>query len=152
MTEKERVSNLYKTVYNGHPWIDINILETLESISAEQAYTKVKPEINSIWEIVNHMIQWRLNVLQRVQGKIMTTPGHNYFTKNSDPSEEAWKNTLISLEESQQQWIELLSDFNESDFEKIYPNNNLTYYEHIHGIIQHDVYHLGQIVILKKFI
>ena len=38
----------------------------------------------------------------------------------------------------------------EKDFEKIYPGNQLNYYEHIHGIIHHDIYHLGQIVLLAK--
>ena len=34
--------------------------------------------------------------------------------------------------------------------EKVYPNNGMSYYEHIQGIIQHDAYHLGQIVLLAK--
>ena len=42
--------------------------------------------------------------------------------------------------------------FDDADLAKIYVNNGHTYYEHIHGIIQHDVYHLGQIVILKKLL
>ena len=43
-----------------------------------------------------------------------------------------------------------LENFNESQFDKIYPSNKMTYYEHIHGILQHDAYHLGQIVLLSK--
>ena len=42
--------------------------------------------------------------------------------------------------------------FDESDFDKIYPSNKMSYYEHIHGIIQHDAYHLGQIVLLTKLV
>ena len=44
------------------------------------------------------------------------------------------------------------NDFDDADFDKIDPNKNHNFYEDIHGIIQHDVYHLGQIVILKKLL
>ena len=59
---------------------------------------------------------------------------------------------LQSLAKSQELWSACLSDFNDADFEKIDKNNNHNFYEDIHGIIQHDVYHLGQIVILKKLL
>ncbi|WP_235811010.1 DUF1572 domain-containing protein [Aequorivita aquimaris] len=39
-----------------------------------------------------------------------------------------------------------------ADFEKEYPTNKHSYYKHIHGIIQHDAYHLGQIVLLAKMV
>ena len=106
---------------------------TLKDITAEQAYRKINPNLNTIWEIVNHLIQWRKNILRRVQGETIITPDHNYFVPVIDPSEVAWAQSLQTLAKS-------------------HPNNNHTYYEHIHGIIQHDVYHLGQIVILKKLL
>ena len=53
---------------------------------------------------------------------------------------------------SQQQWIEFLKTFSENDFDKVYKNNSMTYYENIQGIIQHDAYHLGQITLLSKLI
>jgi len=45
----------------------------------------------------------------------------------------------------------LLKKITNSDFEKIYPSNGNTNYEHTHGIIQHDAYHLGQIVLFGKY-
>jgi uncharacterized damage-inducible protein DinB len=90
--------------------------------------------------------------LQRVHGNVIVTPENNYFEAVADTSPEAWKNTLKKLEESQTAWLNFLNNFNESNFENIYPNNKMTYYEHIHGIIQHDCYHLGQIVILAKMV
>ena len=150
MKETERIIKLFEDLYNGSPWIDVNIIGILEGITAEQAARHPFPKRNSIWEIVNHLISWRLNVLQRIRGKVIRTPRNNYFSPVKNTSESAWKNTLKRLRNSQQQWIDFLKVFKEKDFEKIYPNNNLNYYEHIHGIIQHDSYHLGQIVLLVK--
>lgn len=150
MKETQRIIKLFEDGYNGSPWIDVNLVGTLSTISAEQAAKRILVNRNSIWEIVNHIINWRINVLHRVKGKIIVTPDSNYFTKVIDTSLSAWKNTLKQLEESQKKWIDFLKDFKEKDFTKVYPNNKLTYYEHIQGILQHDAYHLGQIVLLAK--
>ncbi|MEO6173644.1 MAG: DinB family protein [Flavobacterium circumlabens] len=152
MSENKRISNLYQSIYNGNPWLEVTLSHTLENVTAEQAYRKVNPNLNTIWEIVNHLIQWRRNILRRVQGETVVAPDHNYFVPILDSSEAAWEQSLQSLAKSQELWNAFFEDFNDSDLEKIYVDNNHTYYEHIHGIIQHDVYHLGQIVILKKLL
>jgi len=152
MLESKRISNLYQSIYDGEPWLEVTLANTLKNVNAQQAYMKIHPNLNTIWEIVNHLIQWRRNILQRVQGETVITPDHNYFVPVIDPSEVAWAQSLQNLAKSQEQWNAFLNDFDDAHFEKIYANNNHTYYEHIHGIIQHDIYHLGQIVILKKLI
>ncbi|SHM57878.1 DinB family protein [Flavobacterium chilense] len=152
MSESKRVSNLYQSIYNGNPWLEVTLAHTLENVTAEQAYRKINPKLNTIWEIVNHLIQWRRNILRRVQGETIITPDHNYFVPVLDSSEAAWEQSLQNLAKSQELWSACLNDFNDADFEKIDQNNNHNFYEDIHGIIQHDVYHLGQIVILKKLL
>ena len=152
MQETKRITKLFTDIYNGSPWIDVNLTDTLSKLTAAQSANRPIPQCNTIWEIVNHLIQWRQNVLQRVQGKVIKTPSHNYFQKVKDTSPKAWKTTLNDLAGSQKQWLDFLKKFDENDFEKVYPNNGMTYYEHIQGIIQHDAYHLGQIVMLSKLV
>jgi len=96
------------------------------------------------------MISWREHDLKLVQGKAIKTPDNNYFAPINDTSETSWQNTLKKLEDSQFKWIDFLKKFQVKDFEKVDSINNMTYYEYIHGVIQHDAYHLGQIVLLKK--
>jgi uncharacterized damage-inducible protein DinB len=150
MKETERITKLFEDLYDGSPWIDVTILPNLKMLNAKQAANRIYPNWNTIWEITNHMISWRANVLQRVQGKILQTPSHNYVVPVEDISDSAWQSTLERFEETQQDWITFLKKFNSADFEKTYPPNAMTYYDHIHGILQHDAYHLGQIVIMMK--
>jgi hypothetical protein len=84
MTETKRILSLFEKLYNGSPWIDISILAVLENITAAQAARHTLPGCNSIWEITRHMIAWRNNVLQRVQGAILQTPDDNYFEQVTD--------------------------------------------------------------------
>jgi uncharacterized damage-inducible protein DinB len=152
MTEPLRLKSLFQKLYNGEPWIDVNIVGALQGITAGGAAKRLLQNSNSIWEITNHLISWRLNVLERVNGKIITTPDDNYFEIITDHSEKAWAETLHRLQNTQQQWLAFLNKSDTAGFEKLYPANSMTYYEHIQGIIQHDAYHLGQIVLLKKLL
>jgi len=149
MKETERIAELFEDIYDGDPWLGVSIMETLNRISPAMAAKKTAPW-NSIWQIVHHMIRWRQNVLQRVHGKLTHEPPDNYMSDVTDPSETAWQNMLKELKESQEQWTKFLQQMNEADLAKIYPGNNSSYYKNIHGILQHDAYHLGQLVLLVK--
>ena len=150
MTEQKRIKSLFEKLYNGIPWIDVNLFSTLKKISAKQASEKVLPKCNSIWEITDHLISWRLNVLRRLKGEEIINHENNYFDIVKDKSPKAWKNTLKNLEESQKLWLIYLNGIKTVEFDKVNKRNNMTFYEHIQGIIQHDAYHLGQIVLLAK--
>jgi uncharacterized damage-inducible protein DinB len=150
MSETKRILSLFKEVYDGSPWIDINLTSVLQNVSAEQASNRVLKNCNTIWEITNHLIEYRLNVLQRVRGKIIETPDNNYFEPVTDTSEKNWKDALQRLSKVQKNWIEFLDKVDPGELEKVYTPNSMTYCENIDGIIQHDVYHLGQIVLLSK--
>jgi uncharacterized damage-inducible protein DinB len=150
MKESDRIITLYQKLYDGKPWLGINLKSTLQNVSAKQASTRILANCNTIWEIVNHIISWRRVVIERINGMNITTPENNYIEPIVDTSDRAWKDTLQRLESSQAEWIEFLKNFKSEDFDTEYKSSKLTYYELIHGIIQHDAYHLGQIVIFAK--
>ncbi|HEY1006930.1 MAG TPA: DinB family protein [Sphingobacteriaceae bacterium] len=150
MKEPQRIQKLLRDLYDGSPWIEVTLMEKLHGLSAEQAGKKLFPDWNSIWQIVNHLAKWRMEVLSRVNGEVTTSPDDNFFGPLEDPSEEAWQQALAELRESQKEWMGFLETFPEQDLEKVYPGNRMTYYEHILGIVQHDAYHLGQIALLAK--
>lgn len=152
MKETKRIISLFEKGYAGSPWIDVNLTDTLRSITPEQALKKIKPSANSIWEITNHLISWRKNVLKRVQGEVIKTPSHNYFVNVKSGTKAEWKKTLDELAATQKEWLKFLKSIKKEIFDEVYEPNEMSYYEHIQGILQHDVYHLGQIVMLTKLL
>ena len=56
------------------------------------------------------------------------------------------------MEKTQSDWTGFLQKMKKEELEKMYASNGMTYYEHINGILQHDSYHLGQIVLLSKLV
>lgn len=152
MKETDRIRQLFKDLFDGDPWLGVNVLSTLEGITAEKAAVKIAPGRNSIWEIVNHMTSWRRNVLRRFDGKVIPRPEHNYILPVEITTEEAWRESIERLKESQEQWLAFLETADEDSLASIYPGNQGSYYYHMHGILQHDAYHLGQIVMLTKLV
>ncbi|HET6225539.1 MAG TPA: DinB family protein [Bacteroidia bacterium] len=106
MKETQRIIHLFEKGYDGSPWIDVNLVDVLQGISAEQALKKLTPAANSIWEITNHVISWRENVLQRIQGFEIKTPAHNYFVPVKKGSASDWKDTLKRLATTQKEWLQ----------------------------------------------
>ena len=152
MKESNRISSLFNDLFDGNPWIDVNLVDSLYNLTAEQASRRILPRSNTIWEITNHMISWRKIVLKRLQGKIVPTAPDNYVEPVPDQSALAWKKTLSSLTNTQKARNQLLENYEAQSFSKIYPGNGMDHYKHIHGILQHDAYHLGQIKMLLKYV
>ncbi|MEO6232404.1 MAG: DinB family protein [Ferruginibacter sp.] len=113
MKETVRITKLLDDLYSGDPWIDVSVKGTLKNISATQAVKRMSAKTNSIWEIVNHLVNWRLAVLQRVQGVVFPSPDHNFFEPVADISEKAWHDTLQSFDATQEAWNKLLANFND---------------------------------------
>lgn len=152
MTEQELLAKLYSDLFNGSPWIDVNIMSTLEEITAKEAATKVFPNFNSIWEIVNHQIRWRDTVMKRMNGEEVESPEDNYFSYIRDRSENAWQQAREQFRQSQEQWLQQLGKWKKKELEEQYATSPFTKHELVYGILQHDAYHLGQIRLLLKMV
>lgn len=148
--ETARLKQELMQLYDGDPWIDVRLKPTLSGISAEKASRRIAEGRNTIWEILHHVIEWRRMLLKRLTGNVIPAPKDNFIREITDISEESWRQTLKELEETERQWVSFLDDLQDDDLEKTYPGNGQRYYYLIQGLIQHDAYHLGQIVLLSK--
>src|SRR5262249_19792104 len=109
------------------------------------------PNAHSIWEIVHHVIAWERIVKRRLEGEMLQEiPDEMNFPPVIDTGEQAWQATLQSLGESNQELREAIKRIDDSQLEEIVPGMNYSNYFMLHGVIQHDLYHAGQIALLKK--
>ncbi len=151
MKESQRILQLFTALFDGHPWLEVNLLDTLTTIPASAASKQLYNNQPSIWQLLNHVINWRNTVLERIQGNIIESPANNYFETITDTSEAAWQETIHALCVTQQKWMAYLEQLADEDLENTYVGNKASYYDNIHGILQHDAYHLGQIRLLAKY-
>ena len=145
------LSKLLKDHFNGDPWIDVTVLGELSSVTAKQA--SIKPEgMNSIWQIVNHMISWRKALITRVKGKAVKYSDNNFISEIKVKSPKAWKETINKFRKSQRDIISFLQKSDDILLETVSSTSGYTYYELVEAILIHDSYHLGQIVLIKKLL
>src|SRR6185503_17215753 len=144
MKEQQQLIKLITNLFDGSPWIDVNIVNTLDEITAKEAATKPFPHFNSIWEIVNHIISWRETVLKRVNGENIESPDDNYFSFIRDRSENSWQKTKERFRDSQVIWLKAIKKFKSKDLDAKHDFSTFSNYELILAILQHDAYHLGQ--------
>jgi len=151
MTETHRINSQLKRAQEGQAWHGPSLRELLVGVTAEQAAAKPIPNAHSIWELVNHIIAWEQIASRRLEGEVnMSIPDEINFPPVTDASEAAWQATLQSLEASHRSLRDGVKKIDDAKLEETVPGTSYSKYALLHGVIQHDLYHAGQIALLKK--
>lgn len=146
-------------VWAGEPWHGSSSKKILEDVSASEAVQRPLAGAQSIWECTNHLIAWTEEVTARLAGAPGKAPVRGDWPAASDSSSEAWTATLGQLKAAR---LALLAAIEKSHEEDLYiqiaklpdgaPTTPMTRAQTVSGLIDHDIYHLGQIAMLKKAI
>ena len=150
MSEIIRIKDQLERAFKGDAWHGPSVLNALRDVTAERANGKPLKGAHSIWEIVLHIAAWHQAVTQRLEGYVVSLTREEDWPPIEDYDESTWRSTLELLNESYNNLLKKVSSLSESDLDKTAPGRNHTIYVMLHGIIQHDLYHAGQIAILKK--
>lgn len=145
-TEIQNIIALLNSTFEKNAWHGPSIKETLAGISREQAISRVGIS-HTIVELVAHMTTWRIFTRNKLQGLNYEVTDELNFPKTND-----WEKVLSDLKESQTSLLKCLEEFPASRLHDVVPHGSYsyTYYTLLHGIIHHDLYHVGQIAFIKK--
>lgn len=153
MAETERIVDLLRRAARGKAWHGSAVHETLMGVTAAQARHRPLPAAHSIWEIVLHMTAWNDEVRERLDGRASRSlPAEEDWPLVADPSESRWAEALKRLDESERRLRATVAAVPERRFDELLGDASgpWTVYVTMHGIIQHELYHAGQIALLKK--
>lgn len=137
--------------YEGPNWLCVTFKDTIDKIDAEKAFWKPDGGVHAIAEIVSHVIAYRQALIKVLSGaeKWELDQEASFDTSLYGNEEDAcWNNIKAILEKTQRELVSLVSAT--VPLEKTVPARNYNYRTFITGILAHDTYHLGQIVILAK--
>ena len=151
MKETQRILDQLKRSFRGDAWHGDSLNDLLKDLDAAQAVTHPLENAHSIWEIVLHISAWMDAVTTRITTqKKAELEGSEDWPPVDDPSQRAWRRTIQDLEFSYGQLIGTILNLDESRLEDITPGRNYSIYVMLHGVIQHTLYHAGQIALLRK--
>jgi hypothetical protein len=126
-------------------------MESLAGVDAAQASAHPIAGAHSIWELVLHAEAWLAETTRTLTGAIYhTLKGHEDWPPVRETDEAAWTAALASIEETQGRLYEAVTAMSEETLTTKVADQEFTFYGLLHGVAQHNIYHAGQIILLKK--
>jgi uncharacterized damage-inducible protein DinB len=141
-----------KRAYEGNAWHGPAVKEVLAGVTAGQAHARPLRNAHCIWELVRHIAVWEDVGRRRLEGDRaqIEISSPEDWPPPEDTSEAAWEQAKAALDRGHQALVEAIARVPESRLDEPIFEGMSTVYVTLHGVVQHDIYHAGQIAMLKK--
>jgi len=139
--------------YEKRAWHGPNLRGSLRGVGAQEAAWRPGPDRHNIWEITLHVAYWKYANWRRLTGqKRGTFPpgGSNWIARPESPTEKAWRTDLALLGELHRQLRDAVEEVSPALLSRRVPGTPHRTATMIYGIAFHDVYHAGQIQLVKR--
>ncbi len=139
--------------YDTKAWHGTNLRGSIRGLNARQAAWRPGPKRHNIWEITLHAAYWKYAIWRKLTGgKKGTFPlkGSNWFKLPAPTDDKNWKKAVELLKTYHVLLRKAVSDFVPDKLIVIPTGSKLRYEQYIYGVASHDLYHAGQIQLLKR--
>jgi len=147
--------DLLRESYSEKAWHGSNLRGSIRGISARQAAWRPARGRHNIWEIVVHCAYWKYIVRRRILGEkkgSFPLRGSNWFRRPLELTDSAWKRDISLLHQCHQEMMRALRTLNDGSIKRAPSGSKVNNAAIIRGIASHDVYHAGQIQLIKRLI
>ena len=152
-----RIAMLLRIVDQGFErkaWHGTNLRGSLRGVTAEEAAWRPAPDRHNIWEEAVHAAYWKYTVTRRIRGGergSFPLKGSDWFHRpEGDLDEKAWKEDLALLGRMHRELRETVEALPDEALDQVPPGSKDRLDDMISGVAFHDIYHAGQIQILKR--
>jgi uncharacterized damage-inducible protein DinB len=141
-------------VAEGSPWFGLSVKEALETIDHVQAVERINKQHN-IAEILNHINQWKKFSFEKTAGDTgfdIVLNSNQDWKKIDHLTAREWQALRDMYFELNAELVDAIQHVKKDWLDQIVPDRKYSFADLFHGIIDHDIYHLGQIIIVHKMI
>ena len=149
-SESTRIADQLRRAFYGEAWHGPAMLELLKDVDAATAAAKPIDDVHSIWELLLHVAAVDMAGLVRLSGKKCQLKGNRNFPPVPQPTPEAWRQAVADAKQSHDRLVQTVEKLSDERLRETVPGKPYDFYHMLHGIAQHELYHAGQIAILKK--
>lgn len=148
------IAEQIKETYEGDPWFGRNAKALLAEVNEQTAFEKPNGQ-HSIVELVWHMITWREFTISRFTKE--ETKDLPYFETMDwraldHNNKRLWLEGLQRLKETQEELLKIIKAQTDELLDQNVEERKYNFRKLLNGIVQHDIYHLGQIAYIKKLV
>lgn len=154
-----RIALLLRTIDQGYDrksWHGTTLRGALRGVSAAEAAWRPAPDRHNVWELAVHAAYWKYSVLRRLRGGergSFPLDGSNWFPRPLDPAhpdERAWKQDLSLLGQMHRELRAAVAALAPDGLDEVPGGSATTVSDLVVGVAFHDIYHAGQIQLLKR--
>jgi hypothetical protein len=150
--ESLRIADQLERSFTANAWHGPALRELLSGVTAGQASARPLPSAHTIWELVLHIDVWVRAALEATRGvampKLYGTEAD--WVAVTDASPAAWAAATDQLFEGGERLARAIAGFTDARLHDTVPGREYDFYYLFHGIVQHGLYHGGQIAMLKR--
>lgn len=153
MTEIALLLRLLDESYEKKAWQGPNLRGSLRGVTARQAAWRPSPGRHNVWELALHAAYWKYAVRRLLTGEdrgAFPEKGSNWFPRPASPTEKAWRADLGVLEDEHRKLRAAVGRLSRAALGRKLPGSKYETETLVYGVASHDVYHTGQIQMLKR--
>jgi uncharacterized damage-inducible protein DinB len=150
MSESSLIADQLRRAFEGNAWHGPALLELLEGVDAATAAARPLKNVHSIWELVLHVVVWDAAASRRLEGQKFQPTGLANFPPVPKPTAAAWRKAVADAKRTHDALAKTVAALPDSRLRDRVPGKRYDFSHMLHGIVQHELYHAGQIAILKK--
>jgi uncharacterized damage-inducible protein DinB len=139
--------------YERKAWHGPNLRGSIRGLDIREASWRPASGRHNIWEIAVHAAYWKYIVRRRLLGEkrgSFPLKGSNWFVRPATLTPGAWRSDLALLEDMHRTLRAAIAGLAPRDLSRIPPGSTVSNGAILSGIAAHDVYHAGQIQLLKR--
>jgi uncharacterized damage-inducible protein DinB len=144
------IADQLRRAFDGSAWHGPALMELLADVDAATAGAKPIRDVHSIWELALHIAVWDAVVIARLGGEKAQPTGERNFPPVVNPTAAAWRKARAEVKRTHDALVKMVAALPESRLRERVPGKRYDFYHNLHGVVQHELYHAGQIAILKK--
>jgi uncharacterized damage-inducible protein DinB len=153
MTEFDLIITQLEQAFRRKSWHGTNLLGSIRGIDPKTALWRPTPGRHNIWELIVHTAYWKYSVYRRFAQDPKLTfaiSGSNWFDRSTSMSEKELKTDIALLKDYHNKLIDSVSKFARKRLNEIPNGSKTSYLDLAIGVAAHDLYHAGQIQLLKR--
>lgn len=157
MAEVDRILDQLQRAFDGDAWHGPSLRDAFDGVDARLAVRRPIAEGHNIAEILRHVTVWTREITRRLRTGIAQDPEEADWTETASLTDAEWAALLDALDAAQEALVAEIRNLSDADLDRPIGDvrdralgSGISRYVMLHGLVQHHVYHAGQIALLSK--
>jgi len=150
MSEVQRIADQVDCAYREGAWVGVSVRDLFRGLTVAEAAGRPVRGAHSAWEIALHLSWWHDAVGRRIGGETVDYRDDEDWPAIGDASEASWQAAIDRLDRSHVVLVDAVQRLSPARLDELVQDRPFTVSVMLHGVAQHNLYHAGQVIMLRK--